>query len=458
MNGFPIKSFDRLPPHDMDAEAATLASFATGDAAVRSAIRATVKKSDFYQVDHQIIYGALCDLADRQDELDMIVVRSELDRRGVLEEIGGTEFLGQVLSCMPSPCHGEHYARIVKDRSRLREIIRITGEIGGMAWAPGADGDDLAQSALDRITRLVSAGHSADYCKLGDAVAEVLDDLDRQASPLISTGYAILDTEIGGVGDGEMVLVAARPSIGKSTLLRQMAVRIAKGGTPVGFLSLEEPRKKIARNILSAEGMIENRKLRSGYLCREEMDSLIAAAAQLYDLPLYLSNGSCRRMPDIRAMVHLWVARHGVKMIFLDYMQRVQSPGKDRYEQVSNASLELSNLWKDVGVGAIVAAQLNRALEGRQDKRPTMADLRDSGQLEQDADGIIFLHREDYYRCSDPEYQPDGIAELIVAKWRDSARGVTVKLQSDLRHQTFREIPESQARTPYVEVFEGGKA
>lgn len=436
---------ESLPPHDIEAEMALVASLCIGDAAVRAAIRATVCRDDFFQADHQIMFDVVCDLIDADKPVDTLTLRAELDRRGLLAEIGGTPYLAQILGSVPSHHHGDHYAEIVRERAMRRRIIEVAADLTQQAYLPPklANGDEIAQHGAERLSKLMATGRAAEYWTLADAVQEFYEGLERKESPLLTTGYAALDVKVGGVGEGETVIIAARPSMGKSTLLRQMAVRIAKREIPVGFISLEESSRKIARNVLSAECQIENRKLRAGNLCQEEWEPVAHGVAALSKLPFYGSKTCARRIQDIRALVTQWVSRHGIKVLFLDYLQLVRAYGEKRYEEVTNASMELTQIVKDFGLRAFFAAQLNRGVEGRDDKRPSMRDLRESGQIEQDADGIIFLHREDYYHIADQNYFPDHKAELIVAKFRDSARGDVVTLGSDLRYQTFTDIEQA---------------
>jgi replicative DNA helicase len=223
-------------------------------------------------------------------------------------------------------------------------------------------------------------------------------------------------------------------------MVKQTALRLACSGVPAAIISLEEQKPKIGRNILAAEARVENHKLRRpSSLSEQEWHEVDEGITRLGGVPLYLVDRA-RRLPDIAAELTLLVASHGVRMVVVDYLQRVQAGGRDAYERAGLASVGLSDLFKDLNVAGFVPVQLNRNPEGRDDKRPTMADLRDSGQLEQDADGILFLHREDYYHSGDPAYVPTGVAELSIGKWRDGVRGKVVKLQSNLKYQTFQDV------------------
>lgn len=437
--GRPLSDFDVLPPHDEDAEACTVSSLALGDADVRAGIRATVAAGDFNQAEYQTMFTATCDLIDQGQAVDMVTLRAELERRKVLNECGGDSHLAAMLTKTPSAFHGRHYAEIVRERSVRRKLIALADTLRSQCYEPpwNQTADEIAQNTAERLSAIIGHGRSATYWTVSEALEEVIQTLETGETTLVPTGINTMDAPTGGVGIGEMLIIAARPSMGKSTLLRQIWLRAARAGIPTGLISLEEGKAKIGRNILAAECGVDNHRLRKGGLGPQEWEEVLLGKGRIESLPMY-GTDRARRIQDIRAIVALWASQKKVKLVIVDYLQRVRGAGgKDRYEQVSNISTELSDLFKEVGVAGIVAAQLNRAVEHRDDKRPTMSDLRDSGQIEQDADAVLFLHRPDYYHLDDEMYIPTGEAELIVAKWRDGIRGQVWKMQSDLRHQCF---------------------
>lgn len=455
-------TLEALPPHSIADEKACVASLilAAGeqDALVVSGIRAKVRDTDFYQADHQILYRVACEMIDANKPLDIVTLRAELLRRQVLQEIGGSAYLGEVLQSVPTYLHGEAYAETVRNESVKRQLIAVGNSIARRAMSPDKfDGaDDQVQAAVRSLAKLAEAGGRCDYQSIGDIVRETVESLDAGGVRMVSTGFDAIDADTGGIGLGEEIIIAARPSMGKSTLLRQIALKAAMKGIPVGFISLEEGKFKIGRNLLAAVGGVENNRIRKGtrMLSVDERQRLATAAVQLADLPFFVSE-KARRISDIRMQVATWKARHGIQILIIDYLQRIRGgEGKSKYEQVSSISLEVSDIIKEFEVAGIVAAQLNRGVEGRQDKRPSMSDLRDSGQIEQDADAIVFLHREDYYRVTDPSRQNeplDETAELIFAKWRDGKRGETVKLKSNLKYQRFEDMP--QVQDPFDDPF-----
>lgn len=435
-----LDQFELKPPSDLNAEMSVLGSMML-DAAATVEVRAKIGRDAFYSADHQVIFDGLARLSDAGKPIDGVILKDELIRAGVFDEIGGIETLGEIISSVPSAAHAGHYAEIVRRLHLRREAIAIANRIQREAYRGAADGDEggMIERAMTALAKLSS--RSADTAQtLGAVLAGVRQLMIDGGLPTVTTGFRDLDAITGGIGMGEMWLVGGRPSMGKSIYLKQTALRIARSGVPAAIISLEENPAKIARNLLSSETRIDNHRIRKPkHLHARELDVIDAGMVALRDVPLHLCGG-VRRLSDIRAQASLLVARHGVKFIAVDYLQRVQTPGRDKYERAGNASEGLSDLFKDTGAAGLVAVQLNRNVEGRDDKRPTMADLRDSGQIEQDADGLLLLHREDYYHTADKTYEPTGIVEVFIAKMRDGERGDVVNLRSDLSHQTFNDL------------------
>lgn len=438
----PEQSFDRLPPFSMEAERYVLGSMMLDRGCVAD-ILVTVEKSDFYQADHQMIFGIICDLYNSGRPTETPLVHEELVNRKLSNETGGASYLATILGEVVTASAASHYAKIVKEKSILRGLLKVSYESLRRVYEHPGDGDssDLVASTITELSSLISSRKSTEVIKLSDVLHSTYDQLESgQESPLIRFGFDAIDSMIGGIQEGEMVVVGARPSMGKSTFGRQVAVRAARQ-CPVALVWLEEGPSKVARNLLSAECRIENSKLRRGRGALDASDwtKLAKGAATLSELPIYIIPRAFR-LNAIRAACGHVVAKHGVKLIIIDYLQKVQAPGDKRYEMVTNASMGLSQMFKELQVAGIVLAQLSREVSHREDKRPIISDLRESGQIEQDADGIIFIHREDYYRVTDANRQNeplDQIAELSIAKWRDAVRGGVAKLQSDMKYQRF---------------------
>jgi replicative DNA helicase len=437
------RAFDRLVPHSVEAEMCTLSSLmlsgATPDLFAQT--RGTLRPAAFFQRDHQILFEVICAVADAGRPVDAMIVREELTKRGQLQEVGGEAYLAEILNGVPNAAHGPHYAAVVREKAMLREILGACQRAEAEVYAATDSSDpgcEIAQRLTGRLARLMGGARAADAQPLADVVADVLAGLEAGETQAIRTGFAGLDDLTGGIFPGEMVVLGARPSMGKSTLGKQVALSVASQGVPVLIVSLEETRPKIGRNALSAAAGVDNHKLRKPRELTDADWQALHGAVPNLSIPVFV-NDSARSLDEIRAAVAAGVARHGVRFVVIDYLQRIAVPGAKRFERVTDASIGISDMLRQLGVAGLVLAQLSREVAGRDDKRPTMSDLRESGQIEQDADGVLFLHREDYYHLNDPNYVPTGEAELIVAKWRDGARNKRILLRSDLRHQTFHE-------------------
>lgn len=448
-----IDQFEKLPPHNIEAETCTVGSMMLDKAMARRVI-AVIDRADFYQAENQIVFDVICEIIKRDSALDTIILRDELMRRQLLDEIGGSAYLAQLISTVPSSAHGEYYAGIVRECALLRRLIEISNETLRRCYGPldGNKASEVAQQIMTKLAALASSRSRTKITKLDEIMMEVHDWMSCSDEQTVSSGFASIDGVIGGFAYGEEVIIAGRPSMGKSQLAKCIAVRIASREIPVAFVSLEEGRLKIGRNLLSANTGIDNHRFRAPNFGPEEWQAVTVGISRLSKLPFYTVENA-RRVEDIAAQCSLMVSRYGVRAFVVDHLHRVHSRGKDKYEQATNASAALSDLWKELDAVGIVVAQLNRGVEHRDDKRPSMSDLRDSGAIEQDADGIMFLHREDYYHLDDGSYEPTGIAELIVAKWRDGVRGKIIKLVSMMKYQTFRDPLVGEIEVSLVPTF-----
>lgn len=428
-----------IVPHSDDAEAALIGSVCL-DRQAWVECQASISPSMFFNSGYAAMWGTVSAMYGRGADVDGVTLRQELSNRGMLNEVGGAAGIAVALGTVCSSAHASTYASIVADLFRKREIIRVANGALRDVFSP-TKADEPSSEALQRlmdgvagITQTVMRPKSI---RIGELLDATIAGFDAPDAELIETGLYALDAKIRGIGLGEMVLVGARPSMGKSTLCRQVWINAMMADIPAALVSLEEGPTKIARNVLANIGRVDNHKLRQPkFLSVKDKESVNVAATGMRQAPGFVVANTFR-LDQIHAELSLLKARHGIKLVMIDYLQRVQARGKDRYEQVSNASMGISNMLKELNVAGLVPVQLNRGLEHRDDKRPTMADLRDSGQIEQDADGILFLHREDYYHIDDAEYVSTGTADLIVSKWRDGIRGDVVTVDSRLNYQAF---------------------
>jgi replicative DNA helicase len=445
--------FDRLPPCSIDAERCALGSlmFAAtrGDVKLVAEIRGSMHREDFYQADHQAIFDVLVARIDQGKPVDLVLLREDLKRLNLLDEMGGATYLAEIWKSMPSAAHGAHYAQVMREKAMLRQLIAMGNDMIRDGYAPSHSADkpvELFQKWMSRMSDVLNRNASTTYRTLDDVLIDVRAEMARGGVQTIPTGFRDLDHQIGGIGPGEQMVVAARPSMGKSTFGKQIALNAAHAGIPAAVVSLEEKDLKIGQNLLAGAAGIDNHQLRKPKrLTKENWQKIDAGINQLQGLPFFIADRA-RKVADIRSVLSVLKARHGVKLVVIDHLGRVGGvEGRTMYEKTTAVSLAISDMIKELNVAGIVLAQLNRGVESRDDKRPNMSDLRDSGAIEQDADVILFLHRDDYYYYADEGYEQNGEAELTIAKSRDGERGSVVTLRADLAHQRFE---NSDANVP----------
>jgi replicative DNA helicase len=434
---------DRLPPHSIDAEMCVLASMMLDREVIGTAVQ-ILRRDAFYQADHQIIFDALTSLYEANRPIDAVIVREELIKRGQLETVGGTAYLGQVLGSVPSAAHGEHYAKIVREKFLLRQLIGASNEILRDAYAPHESAEIVVDKAEKLIFEIAEKKVQGSAAHLGEIAAEVYEMIEDKSRAGIMTGFHELDDYLNGLQAGEMIIVAARPSMGKTAFAMNLVENIASGEArlPCAVFSLEMGRQQLAQRMLCSLSGVDGHKVRKGMMNNEEYVKMAQVVAQLSKIPIYVDDSSQLTVLDLRAKARRLKMQFDIKMIMIDYMQLMDNPGvESRQQQISEISRGVKAVARELEVPVVCLSQLNRASEGRDGHRPRMSDLRESGSIEQDADVIMLLHREDYYRMSDPDFQPDNIAEIIIAKQRNGPTG-TVKLTFDNRTTRFKNLAE----------------
>lgn len=435
-----LNQFDLVPPHSIPAEQALLGAMLV-DSAFADAAAAVMHAEMFYLEDHRIIFDVVKKLRIANRPTDAIVLREELLKRSQLEIIGGTAYVGELLNAVPSAANGMHYAGVVRDKWQLRTLISVSNESLQHAYAQNEAPTDLINNAQAALSCVVAQDAASAVASLGDVINDEVESLERGEPPrLLATNFQPIDEVIGGLGPGETMLLGARPSMGKSTLERQIGVLLAQAENPVMYVSLEENDAKISRNVLAWLAQVDNHRIRRRDLSGEEIFHMRQVADAARNWPFHL----VRHVFDVEKIYSLasaYKTRYGIKCLLIDYLQLVQAGGKDEFERSTKASLAIVKMARALGLPTICAAQLSRAVTNREGNRPTMTDLRQSGQIEQDADVILLLHREDYYRRKDPDYVPTNIAELLIEKNRDGERGDPIRLRSALKYQCFYPLP-----------------
>jgi len=431
----PDPSFERTPPQDVAAEQCVLGGMLLSKDAIADVVE-VVRPGDFYKPAHQTVYDAALDLYARGEPADPITVAAELTRRGELARVGGAPYLHTLISSVPTAANAGYYARIVRERAILRRLVEAGTKIVQMGYArDGGEADDLVDRAEAELFAVTERRTGDDYLPLSDIVQNTLDELDAISSRGgamvgVPTGFAQLDELTNGLHPGQLVIVAARPAIGKSTLGLDICRATAiKARQTAAIFSLEMGRNEITMRLLSAEARVALHHMRTGKMSEDDWTRLARTLTQVQDAPLFIDDSPNMSMMEIRAKCRRLKQRHDLRLVVVDYLQLMSSGRRveSRQQEVAEFSRSLKLLAKELDVPVVAISQLNRGPEQRTDKRPQLSDLRESGSIEQDADMVILLHREDAYERESPRA---GEADFIVAKHRNGPTAqITVAFQ-----------------------------
>jgi len=419
--------FERTPPQDVAAEQGALGGMLLSKDAIADVIE-VLKPNDFYRPAHQLIFEAVCDLYAKGEPADAVTVSAELVRTGQLGKVGGAPYLHTLISTVPTAANAGYYAHIVRERAILRRLVeagtRIVQTAYGAAGGQGGDVDDVvdrAQAAIYEVTE----HRQAEECLPLEALLPVtyaeLESIESRDGTMdgVPTGFADLDALMNGLHKGQLIVVAARPALGKSTLALDFARNASvKHNLPAVIFSLEMSRTEITMRLLAAECAVPLHNMRTGHMGDDHWQRLARKMGDLAKAPLFIDDSPNLSMMEIRAKARRLKQRHDLRLVVIDYMQLMTSPRRveSRQQEVSEISRALKLLAKELELPVVALSQLNRGPEQRQDKKPLLSDLRESGAIEQDSDVVILLHREDAYERESPRA---GEADLIVAKHRN---------------------------------------
>jgi replicative DNA helicase len=420
----------RTPPHSVEAEQAVLGGLMI-DANAWDAVADIVTASDFYRRDHRLIFEAIAEVAEIRGSCDVVTISEHLERKGRLEEIGGMHYLGSIARDTPSAANVRAYSEIIRERSILRQLVAAGGEIAAAATdsrgRPAAELVDEAERRVFEIAERGSRGRSG-FRAVRDILPQTIDRLDTlHQSPGeirgVPTGFTLLDRKTAGLQAGDLVVIAGRPSMGKSTLAVNIAesAAIAKG-VAAGIFTMEMSAEQVTLRMISSLGRVNASHLRSGNFSDEDWSRIQGAMSQLSSAPIYLDESPALTPTELRARARRLKRERDLGLIIVDYLQLMQVPGtkENRATEISEISRSLKALAKELSVPVIAISQLNRAVEQRTDKKPVMSDLRESGAIEQDADLILLIYREEAY---DQNTTRRGIADIIIAKQRNGPTG-----------------------------------
>jgi replicative DNA helicase len=431
----PSSAGDRIPPQDIVAEQCVLGAMLLSKDAIADVVE-TIRATDFYRPAHQVVYDTILDLYGRGEPADPVTVAADLTRNGELPRVGGAPYLHTLIASVPTAANAGYYAKIVRERAILRRLVEAGTRIVQMGYTTdGADVDEVVDRAQAAVYDVTDKRTSEDYVRLEDVMQQALDEIEAigaRGDELsgVPTGFVDLDRLTNGLHPGQMIIIAARPAVGKSTLgLDICRAASIKNGQTSAIFSLEMSRSEITMRLLSAEARVPLHHMRTGKLTEEDWARLARRMGEVAEAPLFIDDSPNLTMMEIRAKARRLKQRHNLKLIVVDYLQ-LMSPHKraeSRQQEVSEMSRALKLLAKELEVPVIAISQLNRGAEQRTDKKPQIADLRESGSLEQDADMVILLYREDIVEKESPRA---GEADFIVAKHRNGPTAtITVAFQ-----------------------------
>ena len=420
---------EKIPPQSIETETAVLGSMLIEEQAIAKAIE-IIDENAFYKEAHRIIYRTIMDLFSKNSIVDIVVLTEELKKKGQLDEVGGVPYLTSLTSSIPTAANIEHYAKIVKEKYILRQLINNATEIVQSCYESATDADkilDEAESAIFEITSKKLEQKSSIILKdiIKDSI-ETIDTLYQRKENItgIATGFHEFDVMTAGLQKSDLIIVAGRPSMGKSALvtcIAEYAGIVEK--LPVAFFSLEMAKEQLVQRMLCSHARVNAHKVRTGFLSQADWPRLVNAAGKLSEAPIYIDDTPSLGILELRAKARRLKAQYDIKLIILDYLQLMQGPARseNRQQEISEISRALKALGRELSLPIIAVSQLSRAVEQRADHRPMLSDLRESGAIEQDADVVLLLLREEYYNPNIEDKK--GLAEVIIAKQRNGPVG-----------------------------------
>ncbi|SHF97188.1 replicative DNA helicase [Ornithinibacillus halophilus] len=435
---------DRTPPHNLEAEQAVIGAIFLEPEAFSSASELLMPQ-DFYRVSHQLIFEAMLTLSDRGEPIDLVTVTTLLNNNDQLEDVGGVSYLSELAESVPTAANIVYYSKIVEEKALLRRLIRTATDIVTTSFSKEDDVEDVLNEAEKNILEVSGRKNSGSFKVIKDVLIDVYDKIEqlhqqKEDVTGIPTGYRDLDKITSGFQRNDLIIIAARPSVGKTAFALNIAQSVAVNTDEnVAIFSLEMGADQLVQRMLCAEGNIDAQRLRTGSLEPDDWGKLTMAMGSLSNAGVYIDDTPGIRVSEIRSKCRRLKQEHGLGMILIDYLQLIQGSGKsgeNRQQEVSEISRQLKGLARELNVPLIALSQLSRGVEQRQDKRPMMSDLRESGSIEQDADIVGFLYRDDYY---DKESEKQNIIEIILAKQRNGPVG-TVELAFVKEYNKFVDL------------------
>ena len=414
----------KIPPHDIEAEQAVIGSMLTDSDAVMAAVE-KLREDSFYREDNKLIFEAIVNLYNRSEPVDLVTVKDELSSMGNFEKVGGFEYLAILPDKVPTTANVQKYIDIVEEKATLRKLIKTANEIIDLGYNPTEDVEDIMAGAEKKIFDIIQNKNQKSYTPIKDVLIESftkLEELYNQKSKItgVPTGFVDLDDKTAGLHGSDLILIAARPAMGKTAFALNIAANAAiRSNTPVAIFNLEMSKDQLVNRILCIEAMVDSNKIMTGKLEEDDWSKLASVVGPISDSGIYIDDTPGISIMEIRTKCRKLKMEKNIGLIVIDYIQLIQGSNNrkngSREQEIAEISRSLKILAKELNVPVIALSQLSRAVEQRPDHRPMLSDLRESGSIEQDADIVMFLYRDDYYN---PDSEKKNIAEVIIAKHR----------------------------------------
>lgn len=442
------KSGGKIPPHSNEAETSILGAILLDNEVIHGIIE-IIRPEDFYDGSHQIIFESMIELIDRRDPVDIVTLSSELKSKNLYDRVGGLQYLNYLIDVVPTSANTQFYSRVIKEMSLRRKLIHEIGEISTEALSGEGDIDSFLDSVEKRIFDISESKIKKGLIKAADVVKDSVKHIEKlyiNKEPItgLSSGFKDLDHLTSGLQKSDLVIIAGRPSMGKTALVLSIAQNVTLNQDKTcAFFSLEMSREQIVMRLLCAESRVSNSRIRSGNLAENDLPKIVEAASRISQSKLYIDDTPALSVLEMRAKARRLHRETPLDLIIVDYLQLMKAPSRRierRDQEISEISSSLKALAKELNIPVIALSQLNRSVETRNDKRPIMADLRESGAIEQDADIIGFVYRDEVYN---PETPDKGVAELIISKHRNGSIG-TIRMAFMAELTRFEDLAEEE--------------
>jgi replicative DNA helicase len=447
-----VTAASRGVPESLEAEAAVLGSMVLDRECIGQVVQ-QITADDFYRPEHQEVFDTLVLLYEKNIDIDLVLLRDELKKRNKLKAVGGVDYLVRIAESVPSSASVEYYTNIVKEKSLLRQLVRVSSELLNDAYSEAGEVSEKLDAAEQKVFAVTEKNIVGSVVPLKSLLMEAFENIESRKGAHVTglpTGYHELDEQLCGLQKGEMIIIAGRPSMGKTSLALNIAEHVgADNDIPVAIFSLEMSKQQLAERFLCSRGHFDSQEVRKGMLSTEQLAELTQIGSELFDKPIFIDDTAGLTPLMIRAKCRRLKAQYDIECVLIDYLQ-LMGLGKSvesRQQEISTISRYLKALARELNVPVVVMSQLNRSPEGREGHWPRMSDLRESGSIEQDADVVMLLHREDYYHRGESGHQDTNTADVIIAKQRNGPTGV-VQLMFDGKYTRFESL--SRAQEPQV--------